>query len=562
MTALNSFNGGMWNDEFLLWEGQFVYSENLDIYRDPRYIQLAVKPTNYQTAITDMVYVMADTGTSITSSSRNVIYALENKDIIDSAWNLRFNGSTIRPNALWQQYSHWRATTLISSQSITFWDFYGGINVPRTVFTPAAPSTWQRDSGTDYLWDDYAFSFIEDALWVTYCSAGWTRPFYTIGSGLFFGDEADQYNIKQTSQSGGMAWHVWAFWPWYPTVTSYAQGIDQPWEVVFTSVHSDSVWSGSTNRWRLYTELSALSVAPWVASEWVKQLQIDKFFKVLHWVNKNNTDILVAGDVNEYIYDTDQTSPSSATYSNVSTYKHYGFGADAQQLIAKSRKFDNIVTAFGNHGITFYLVGIFGFTDLNWAKINDMVYCISNKDDVGQIYAYGKTFAGAEDAWSVLITKNSAGKKMKRIGCLYRNYAKNWFYYTYEDEDGVFGVDYYDDITIDTPTSYQPSGKVFLRTDDAGDMSVNKEVLNLKVGCKVPENTTIIISYILDNIGTEIVYDTISHTTQWNTDYKIYRGNKPVKWFKCISWFVEMTTAGTTTPQLLNFNYDLWVIQN
>lgn len=62
-----------------------MYSENLDIYRDPRYIQLAVKPTNYQTAITDMVYVMADTGTSITSSSRNVIYALENKDIIDSA---------------------------------------------------------------------------------------------------------------------------------------------------------------------------------------------------------------------------------------------------------------------------------------------------------------------------------------------------------------------------------------------------------------------------------------------------------------------------------------------
>jgi hypothetical protein len=25
---------------------------------------------------------------------------------------------------------------------------------------------------------------------------------------------------------------------------------------------------------------------------------------------------------------------------------------------------------------------------------------------------------------------------------------------------------------------------------------------------------------------------------------------------------VEMTTTGTTTPQLLNFNYDLWIIQN
>ena len=77
-----------------------MYSENLDIYRDPRYIQLAVKPTNYQTAITDMVYVMADSGTLITTNSTNIYYALENKDIIDSAGNLRFDGSTIRPNAL------------------------------------------------------------------------------------------------------------------------------------------------------------------------------------------------------------------------------------------------------------------------------------------------------------------------------------------------------------------------------------------------------------------------------------------------------------------------------
>jgi hypothetical protein len=98
---------------------------------------------------------------------------------------------------------------------------------------------------------------------------------------------------------------------------------------------------------------------------------------------------------------------------------------------------------------------------------------------------------------------------------------------------------------------------VFLRTDDAGDMSIDKEVLNLKIGCKVPEDTTIIISYILDNSGTEKVYDTIDHTTQGSTDYKKYRGNKPVKGFKCISWFVELTTTGTTTPQLLNFNYDL-----
>ncbi len=106
-------------------------------------------------------------------------------------------------------------------------------------------------------------------------------------------------------------------------------------------------------------------------------------------------------------------------------YKHYGFGADSQQLIAKSRYSNNIETAFSNNGITFYLVGVYGLTDYNWASINDMIYCVSNKDNVGQIYAYGKTFAGAEDAWSVLITKNSSGKTMKRIGCLFRSPSKN-----------------------------------------------------------------------------------------------------------------------------------------
>ena len=561
MTALNSFNGWMWNDEYLLGEGQYVYSENLDIYRDPRYIQLAVKPTNYKTGLSSMVFIIGSTST--VDVDRSMYFALENKDIIDAAWNLRFDGSTIRPNALWQLYSHWRAFSTVNSSNITFWDYYGGIVVPSSVSAPAASPTWNRDSGTDYDMAPYAFSFIEDAVGVTYCSTGRTRPFYYIGGRTLFADLADQYYIQQTSWTGWMAWHgAWAFWPWYATISTTPQGISQAGEVMFSSVHSDSVWTGSSNTGLLSTELSAFAPNFDASNEWVRQLQIEKFSKILHWVNKNNTDILVAGDIDEYIYDTDTTSPSWATYNQTYVYKHYWFGADAQQLIAKSRKHDNIVTAFDNHGVTYYLVGIFGFTDYNWARINDMVYCISNKDNVGQIYAYGRTFASVEDAWSVVITKNSAGKTLRRIGCLYRNPSKNWFYYSYEDEDGVFGIDYYDDITIDTPTSYQPSGKIFLRTDDGGDMSVNKEVLNLKLWCKVPEDTTIIISYILDNSGTEIVYDTITHTTQWNTDYKIYRGNRPVKGFKCISWFAELTTTGTTTPQLLNFNYDLWIIQN
>lgn len=560
MTNIASFNGGMWNDEFLLAEGQYVYSENLDIYRDPRWIQLAVKPTNYKTALPSMVYIIGATSTM--SVDRSVYFALESKDIIDATWTLRFDGSTIRPNALWQLYSHWRWFATINSSNITFWDYYGGIVVPSSVSTPAASPAWSRDSGTDYDMAPYAFSFLEDAIGATYCSTGWTRPFYTIGSNLFFWDTANQYNITQSSGTWWMAGHgSWPFWPWYATITSYAQWIDQPWEIVFSSVHSDSVWSWSTNRGLLSTELSALSVVNGVANGGTKQLQIDKYFKVLHGVNKNNTDILVAGDVSEYIYDTDTTSPSDAIYAGVSVYKHYGFGSDAQQMIARSRKYDNIVTAFDNHGLTYYLVGIFWFTDYNWAKINDMVYCISNKDNIGQIYAYGKNVAGLPDAWSVAVTKNSSGKKMKRIGCLFRNYEKNWFYYSYEDEDWVFGIDYYDDITIDTPTSYQPSGKIFLRTDDGGDMSLEKEVKILTAWVYVPENTTIKISYILDNSGTEIDYVTITNTTQGTNAYKKYRGNIPVKGFKCISWFVELTTTGTETPKLYNFNYELWIVQ-
>ena len=549
MTALNSFNGWMWNDEYLLGEGQYVYSENLDIYRDPRCIQLAVKPTIYKTALTDMVYLIGTSSLDDMSNNAKVYFALENKDIVDAAWTVRYDGSTLRPLLT---HGHWR-TFFTVWNGLTFWDFTNWIFIPLDIAWPASSPDWNRNTGsTD--WTTRAVSLGGN---------GYTRPTYTIGNQVFFWQDDDQYNIDITSLTWGMPWvGSGIYWPWYPTVTLYAQGIDQPGSVAFNSVHSDSVWSGSTSFFRSSTELSGLSVVAGVASQWVKQAQIDKYSKILHGVNKNNLDIIIAGDVKEYFYANGTNSPSSADYSSIYIYKHYGFGADAQQLQARSRYFNNIETAFDNHGVTYYLAGIYGITDYNWAKINDTVYCISNKDDVGLIYAYGKSIWWINDGWSVLISRNSSGKAMKRIGCLYRNYSKNWFYYTYEDEDGVFGIDYYDDITIETPTSYQPSGKVFLRTDDAGDMSVDKEVLNLKLGCKVPENTTIKISYILDNSGTEIVYDTITHTTQWSTDYKKYRGNRPVKGFKCISWFVELTTTGTTTPQLLNFNYDLWIIQN
>lgn len=176
-----------------------MYSENLDIYRDPRWIQLAVKPTNYKTGLSSMVFIIGSTSTM--SVDRSVYFALENKDIIDAAGNLRFDGSTIRPNALGQLYSHWRAFSTVNSSNITFWDYYGGIVVPSTVTAPAASPTWNRDSGTDYDMAPYAFSFLEDAISFTYCGVGITRPFYYIGARTNFADQSDQYYIAQSSAS-------------------------------------------------------------------------------------------------------------------------------------------------------------------------------------------------------------------------------------------------------------------------------------------------------------------------------------------------------------------------
>lgn len=555
MTAINSFNGWMWNDEYLLGEGQYVYSENLDIYRDPRWIQLAVKPTLVVSWVSDLPIQMVYLGTDEMWVNRESILVLDNKNIVDTEWDIRYEWSTLRPVAT--QY-RWLNAFVTVDNAILFPDYGGGILVPSNVDTPASwGADWSRDTDSK-VWTPFALPMGSYSL----LSNGATIPTLKIWGGDWIADWVDIRNIVQTSPTGGMPGGWVPFWPWYPTYVSYAQWISQPGENVYLSLHSDSVWSISRYLNAISSELSALAVVPLTSNEWVKQLAINKNTRFIHGTNKSGTDIVISGDELSRVYNNDTWYPLSVEYSSVYAYKIYWFGADAQQLIAKSRKYENVETAFDNHGVTFYLIGITGNTDFNWWQANEMVYCISNKDDVGLIYAYGHVNPGDDDSWSVIISKNSQWKKMRQIGCIYRSAYKNGFYFSYEDEDGVFGVDYYDDISIETPTSYQPSGKVFLRTDDGGDMSVNKEVLNLKLGCKVPEDTTIIISYILDNSGTEVVYDTITHTTQGSTDYKIYRGNQPVKGFKCISWFAELTTTGTTTPRLLNFNYDLWIIQN
>lgn len=545
----------MWNDEFLLGEDQFVYSENLDIYRDPRCIQLAVKPVNYKTGLPSFVNIIGDTGIDITGDNidNQIFFAMENKDIIDALWTLRFDGSTARPFAT---YYTWRNFVLLPWSGLVFWDYVNGIFVPFEVTPAASDPAWIRDElAYEQDWTtDKAFDMT--GQWLG--TVGITRPVYTIGNSVFFGDSQDHWNIAITSTDWGMDWS-WPFWPWFPTITAYQQGIDQPWEVVFASVHSDSVWSGSTSLSRVYTELSALWVIAWEANNGVKQLQIDKFTKFLHGVNYNNTDIIIGGDVNQYYYDAGNI-PTSADYKAVYVYKHYGFGSDAQQLQAKSRYHPNIETAFDTPGVTFYLVGEYGQTNANWARVNDMIYGISTKDEYSVIYAYGRENGWVNIGWSIVVSRNSFGKRMKRIGTLYRNRGRNGFYYSYEDEDGVYGIDYYDDITLDVPTSYQSSGKIFLRTDDGGDMSLEKEIKELRIGCRIPEDTTMTISYILDN-GVEQDYATITNTTQGTNEYKKYRGNLPVKGFKCISWFAEFTTTWTSTPQLFNFNYDIWIIQ-
>lgn len=549
----------MGNDETLLAPWQYVYSENLDIYRDPRYIQLSVKPVNYKTGLQDLVVLIGSAFwfTDPDTTPRNIYFAFENKDIYDAEWTLRYEWSVtdpLNPRWIWRSFIF----GIPSTNGIAFLDYQWGRFIPYFVDEPAATPEWYRDdSAYSPDWTPYALDMQSNSLvfnWIT-------KPVYNIGSSIFTADNIDHRNLLITSPTGWMSWSG-AFWPWYPTIASYWQWISQPWEVVFASVHSDSVWSGSTTTSRTYTELSALSVVPNVSDSWTKQAQIDKYSKILHWVNKNNTDILIAWDVQEYTYNHGVSSPSDAIYSSVYVYKHYWFGADAQQLIVRSRYSNNIEIAFWNHWITYYLVGVYWLTDYNWAKINDMVYCISNKDDVGLIYAYWKTFGGINDAWSVIISKNSFGKKMKRVWCLWRTASKNWFYYSYEDEDWVFGIDYYDDISIATPTSFQPSGKIFLRKDDGGDMSIKKEVKILTAWVYVPEDTTIKISYILDDSWVEKEYQTITHTTQWSEDYKTYKGNEPVKWFKTISWFAELTSTGTKSPYIANFNYELAAIQN
>lgn len=564
MTELASFNGWMGNDETLLAENQFVYSENIDIYRDPRKIQLAVKPESFLTWMPWLALIMAEER-SIDANSRETYYCMENKDIIDWELDMRFEGSVLRPKwpgaPIADSSGNWRAfLQLWVNQPMFFFDYEGWILVPNYVWPPASDPQWYRIDGTKD-WTNYAFDIVFDTTGTTLSQYWRQRPVYFIWGSYFFADDSDHRNIVRTSNTWWMPGYASGhkFWPGYPTLTAYSQGISQPGDTVFASVHSDSVWTIGNSSVSLSSEMSAVSVVAGVASTWVKQLQTNVPIKFLHGVNKNNQDILIAGNIKESI-DYPGGTTETVEYSSIYVYQWLGFWVGSTPLMAKSRYHQNIATAFDHHWITYYLVGTYGLTDYNWAAINDLVYCISNKDNVGLIYAFGKSVWGVNDGWSVVVSTNSQGKKMKRIGCLYRNYAKNGFYYTYEDVDGLFWVDYYDDISIDNPTSFQPSGKIFLRTDDGWDVSLKKEVGLLKVGCEVPADTSIEISYILDD-GAEVTYETITPTTQGSSAYKSYKGNKPIKWFQKISWFATLNTTGTNTPSISNFNYDIRAIQ-
>lgn len=156
-----------------------MYSENLDIYRDPRWIQLAVKPTNYKTALPDMVYIIGNASNSsdMTTAERDIWFAFENKDIYDAAGTLRYDGSTLRP-ANTSNNGHWRAFALIPpTNNATFWDYNEGIFIPYFVNTPAAAVPWYRDDPLySAVWTPYAFPMETAVL----ASTGMTRPFYNI----------------------------------------------------------------------------------------------------------------------------------------------------------------------------------------------------------------------------------------------------------------------------------------------------------------------------------------------------------------------------------------------
>lgn len=546
----------MGNDEYLLWEGQYVYSENLDIYRDPRCIQLAGKPTLFLSGLPDLASIMLTLSTLWPpTTDRKTVFALENKDIVDAVWDLRYPGSTLRP--LDQNYGRWRAAGILSGGHNVFLDWQSGIIIPQQVYPPASWALqWSRDSDAKD-WTNKAA--VMDTLWLLY--NGETKPILKIGNDTFIADNQDIYSITYQWLSAGMPWYVSGhkWWPWYPWLKSFPQWISQPGENIFLSNHIDSVWSISSAYYQVESELSSLSLGAWAPGAWTKQGQVYRNSKFLHWINKNGVDIIVGWAEKSRTYPVYYFIPDVIDFESVFTYMNLGFWADSQVLIAKSRRYSNVQKTFWNHGITYYLSGLHGLADYNWAKIHDMVYCVSFRDDFACVYAYGKNIWGMRDAWSVVLSRNSQGKKMKRIGCLYRQPYKNWFYYTFEDEDGVFWVDYFDDITLSV-SSYQSDGKIFLRTDDGGDLSQKKEVKELKIGVKVPENTSVVVSYIIDGWD-EVVYETITKSTQWTSEYKDYRGNKPIRWFHEISWFVKLTGNWTNTPQLYNFNYELWTIQ-
>ena len=50
----------MANDEYLVGENQCVYSENLDCYRDPRYLQLAPAPVAVSNTLSALPTVIED----------------------------------------------------------------------------------------------------------------------------------------------------------------------------------------------------------------------------------------------------------------------------------------------------------------------------------------------------------------------------------------------------------------------------------------------------------------------------------------------------------------------
>lgn len=528
-TRVSMFHWWMGNDEFLLWEWQYVYAEDIDIYRDPRFVQLAPKPVEYDTALEDFVVLVY----FYANQDNWVFYFYDSKFIKKKNWTIVYLDSTRAKEFFWP----WRMVKAFE-QGLFFAD--NKVQIISLFVTTGTYAGWEVTTGGIWQAAELFNSAIGDAD---------VHPFIEQGSLVYMAwDDVERIEYNWPDWVSGL-----------PDYTTTPLSVN--WNGGFSDIQlqSDTIWASSTLLNLTKTLLSSFDASGNVGQ--IKPLNQ----QVVQGYNRDGQLFIVTGSMSS------QTNIDPATaveYDCIQMYANYWFGANWQQLITRSRISDWVTKGFANNSnwLVFYFLWEFGVTNHNWFSSNWITYTIQSKDDEACIYAYWKAIGATRDAFTVIVSKTSAWKRIKRIWGLFQNTTATDapvenFYFTYEDEDGNFGIDrFYNYMGIENPPEYQPSGKILLRVDDGGDYGMVKEIKwNVTVGCDVPTGTTIVISYVLDD-GNETEYATITPTTKNSNIVKEIKLSKPIRGFQTIAWYIKLT-GWTNTPKLYNFNYELGAIQ-